>query len=202
MKKKHTISTFVILLFMGGFFVAKGLQGDTESPTMESVEKVSDKERIQVLEKELETWKEQRTKNDQDQARLEKAKLEESILKTHDQFVEAMFTFESPSKKNETLISFIYNEQRVKALYLDKEPEGYPELTSKLVDHRNYFRQLDEVNYEVLSTVEIFYNHDQDQSQYLFLWAQYRKTEDDQWKVYYTRTYDNPIPDLYEEGNR
>lgn len=87
-------------------------------------------------------------------------------------------------------------------MYLDKEPEGYPELTSKLVDHRNYFRQLDEVNYEVLSTVEIFYNHDQDQSQYLFLWAQYRKTEDDQWKVYYTRTYDNPIPDLYEEGNR
>lgn len=200
MKKKIAISALAILLFAGGFLVAKLFEDTSGSPKLESVEKSSDNERIQALEKELETLKEQSPQIDQE--RLEKAKIEDSIMKIHDQFAEAMFTFDKLSEKNEALIPFIYNEQRVKDLYLDKEPEGYPDLSSKLLNNRNYIRQLNEENYEVLSTVEIQYNHSQSQDQYLFMWAQYRITEDGQWKVYYTKTYDNPIPDLYDEGNR
>ncbi|GAB7306644.1 hypothetical protein [Enterococcus gallinarum] len=185
----------VCLLILGGCYFYNKVINDAVSVTDVSKEDAKD-QRIAELEAQITKLEELYSSEDKDFAK--KAELENSILALQDQLVNVMYDYDDVYQRNPSIIPFIFSEERVKDLHLTDEPKGYPDMTCNLLDHRNYIRQMNETNYEVLTTALVEYNSDEDTDTELFLWIQYRKTEDGQWKVYYMRVFDNPIEGLYD----
>ena len=109
--------------------------------------------------------------------------VENTILAEQNKFVQATFEFTDVSQRNEKMKTFIFSQEKIEELLLNQAIEDKKSISSTVKENKNYIRQVNEDNYEVLTRVNVQYNQDAKNEQDFLFKVQYRKTPEKQWKV-------------------
>jgi hypothetical protein len=179
-----TCGLFIVFIMLT---VGKVLFSDKTKDTQDIVE--TSEKSDQVLKKEIRLLEDQNAAlheqlGEGNSKRIEKEKEEETVLAQQNLFVRAAFTFDNVKERNKHMLEYMYSNERAEKLQLHQEVSGESELVSVLLENKNYIREIDENNYEVITRVYTQYNHSVNSEQRILFYTHFRKNSSNEWKVF------------------
>lgn len=113
---------------------------------------------------------------------VEEEKIQESILKYQNDFINATFEIDSVSQRNKQMRPFI-DPDSIDRLGLNTDPPETVSIRSEVLESRTYYRKASEKQREALSRVTVRYDKNDRMDKNLIFSVEYKQNNKGEWKV-------------------